>query len=75
MQPQSIIACTIRADFSATISARSLDINVSEALINVARSDAGLHFTAASMVKLKGVEFPVPVYQLIRDCQERAYGG
>lgn len=55
--------------------ARSLDINVSEALINVARSDPGLHFTAPAMVKLKGVEFAVPVYQLIRNCQERAYCG
>ena len=45
--------------------AEPMHINVSEALIRIAEADPKLQFSTPTQVKLKGLEKPVPIYQLI----------
>lgn len=46
--------------------AEPMHVNVSEELVKLAQNDPGLQFSAPVPVKLKGLQEPVPVYQLIR---------
>ena len=47
--------------------ANSLEINVSKEVLDIANNASGLKFSSPIMVKLKGLEQPVPVYQLTRN--------
>jgi adenylate cyclase len=40
-------------------------VNVSEDLIKIAQTDSALQFSAPTPVKLKGLETPIPVFQLL----------
>ncbi|MEX2353575.1 MAG: adenylate/guanylate cyclase domain-containing protein [Gammaproteobacteria bacterium] len=46
--------------------AEPMNVNVSEDLIKFAESDPALQFSAPTPVKLKGMNRPLPVFQLIR---------
>lgn len=57
--------------------AEPMHINVSEDLIRFAQADPDLQFSAPTPVKLKGLEVPMPVFQLIRDYRQpvdKAFG-
>jgi len=48
-------------------SAEPMHINVSEELVSFAQIDPDLHFTEPKLVRLKGLDVPVPVYQVFRN--------
>lgn len=47
-------------------SAEPMHINVSEELVSFAQMDPDLYFTEPKLVRLKGLDDPVPVYQVFR---------
>jgi class 3 adenylate cyclase len=51
--------------------ASPLQINVSEEVLKFARIDPGLKFSSPAMVELKGIDHPVPVYELTRNVCDR----
>lgn len=49
-----------------------MHINVSEDLIKITRTDPELQFTSPMPVKLKGLDVPMPVFQLVRSHDKSA---
>jgi len=54
--------------------AEPMTINVSADLVDLAKADGGLQFTAPIPLKIKGLNEPVPVYQLVRASPKEAAG-